>query len=261
MKLRESKPAYYDVESWGVPINDLDNLATIETFSSTLMFISLPRQGIFPRKQEIHDYLALWRYIGHVIGCPDGMLDTPQQAKRLMESLFLYEIQPTETSKILANNIIKALEGQPPGYASAEFLIASARWLNGNDLCDALGLMRPSIYYWLLMAGQCLFFGFWSYTYRSIPYLDRRKIEMLKRVFYAVIVHAPSGLKGKETTFDFKWVPEYSTITEMKDSDEEKTIHSSVESRNLKTLGVFVVGVSVTTCIFVSVASRVLRWW
>lgn len=261
MKLRETKPEYYDVEAWGIPINDLDNLATIDTFSAILMFISLPRQGIYPRKQEILDYLALWRYIAHVIGCPDEPIDRPDKAKRLMESLLLYEIQPTETSKILANNIIKALEGQPPGYASAEFLIASARWLNGNDLIDALGLMRPSVYYWFLMAGQCMFFGFWSYTYRSIPYLDRRKIEMLKRVFYNVIVHADSGLKGKETTFEFKYFPEYSTITEMRDDDGEKTYHASVESRNLKTLVVFVLGVSVGTCVFVSLANRVLGWW
>ncbi|SMQ46662.1 unnamed protein product [Zymoseptoria tritici ST99CH_3D7] len=248
MKLRESKPEYYDVEAWGIPINDLDNLATIATFSATLMYISLPRQGIYPRKQEIADYIALWRYIGHVIGCPPGWFDTPEDAERLMDTLLMNEIQPTETSKILANNVIKSLEGQPPGFASADFLIASARWLNGNDLCDELGLARPSVYYWALMAGQCLFFCFFSYTYRSIPSLDRKKIAMLKTVFYNIIVHTPSGLKGKETTFDFKYVPEYSTITEMGEAADDRATHSHVESRNLKTLlvgaGVMVVGAS-----------------
>lgn len=261
MKLRETKPEYYDVEAWGIPINDLDNLATIATFSAILMFVSLPRQGIYPRKQEIVDYLALWRYIGHVIGCPDGLLDTPEKSKRLMESLLLYEIQPTETSKVLANNIIKSLAGAPPGYTSAEFLIASARWLNGNDLCDELGLMRPGPYYWMLMAGQCLFFAFWSYTYRSVPHLDRRKIDMLKNVFYAIIVKSDFGLKGTETTFAFKYIPEYSTITEMRDSDEKLTMNYSIERRNLKTLGVAFVGFSVGTCIFVGLANKLLRWW
>jgi len=240
MTLRASKPEYYDVEAWGIPINDLDNLATIGTFSATLIWLSLPRQGIYLRQQEIKDYIALWRYIGHVIGCPEGFFSTPEAAKRMMEALLLYEIRPTETSKILANNIIKSLEGQPPGYASADFLTASARWLNGNDLCDALGLSRPDAYYWALMAGQCLFFCFFCYTYRSIPYLDKKKIAMLKQVFYNIIVHTKYGLKGEPTTFDFKYVPEYSTITEMKDSDEEKASYSHVESRNLKT---FVVGV------------------
>jgi hypothetical protein len=158
MKLRASRPAYYDVEAWGVPINDLDNLATIATFSATLVWLSLPRQGIYISRHERADYIALWRYIGHVIGCPPGHFETPTQAKRLMETLLLYEIAPTHTSRIMANNIIKSLEGQPPGYASADFLVASARWLNGNALCDALGLPRPGLYYQALVAGQCLFF-------------------------------------------------------------------------------------------------------
>ena len=49
-----------------------------------------------------------------------------------MESLLLYEIDPTETSKILANNVIKCLEAQPPSYASRPFLEVNSRWLNGE---------------------------------------------------------------------------------------------------------------------------------
>jgi hypothetical protein len=58
---------------------------------------------------------------------------------------------------------------------------------------------------------------------------------MLKRVFYQIIVHSKYGLKGEETTFDFKYVPEYSTITEMGECEEEKQDYSAVEQRNLKT--------------------------
>ena len=57
----------------------------------------------------------------------------------------------------MANNIIFALKEEPPAYVSADMLAASARWLNGNHLADELGLKRVSIYYWSLMAGQCLF--------------------------------------------------------------------------------------------------------
>jgi len=182
LKLAETQPEYYDVEAWGIPINDLDSIGTIASFSSTLIWLSLPRQGIFIREQEKKDYIALWRYIAYLIGCPTDQFATTAEAKRVTEALLLYEIHPTHTSRIMANNIIKSLEGQPPGFASADFLTASARWLNGNDLCDELGLSRPSLYYWSLMAGQCLFFCFWCYTYRMVPYLDAKKIEMLKKV-------------------------------------------------------------------------------
>ncbi|KAK5131595.1 hypothetical protein BJ546DRAFT_1011364 [Cryomyces antarcticus] len=236
MKLAKQKPEYYSVEKWGIPINDLDSIATIGTFSATLIWLSFPRQGIFLREQEITDYIALWRYIGYIVGCPTDQFETPSKAKAVMETLLLHEIDPTETSKILANNIIKSLEDQPPGYASADFLIASARWLNGNELCDCLGLARPGIYYWALMTGQCLFFMAVCYGYRSIPYLDRRKITTLKRAFYQIIVESKYGLAGTETMFEYKYVPEFSTITEMGESTEAKLRNPGIERRNLKTL-------------------------
>ncbi len=178
VKLAQQRPEYYNVEALGIPINDLDCIATIGTFSATLIWLSLPRQGIWMKQQEIDDYIALWRYIAYLTGTPTEPFETPEKAKKIMEVLLLHEIQPTETSKILANNIIKCLAAQPPSFASESFLNVNARFLNGNELCDALGLGKPSLYYWALAAGQCFFFMFICYTYRSIPSLDRRKIAV-----------------------------------------------------------------------------------
>ena len=180
MKLERSRPGYYNVEKYGVPINDLDCIATIGTFSGSIIWMSLPRQGIWLRQREIEDYIALWRLIAHYTGTPTGHFATAQKAKAIMESLLMNEINPTETSKVLAANVIRCLEAQPPAFASRPFLEVNARWLNGNDLCDALELGRPSLYYWTLMAGQCIFFMSICYFYRSIPWLDRRKIKVWK---------------------------------------------------------------------------------
>nr|POE65991.1 ras guanine nucleotide exchange factor k [Quercus suber] len=260
LDLAKSRPGYYDTEAWGIPINDLDSMATIATFSATLIWLSLPRQGIFLRQQEIKDYLALWRYIAHVIGCPTDEFATPAQAKRLMDVLLYDEISPTPTSQILANNIIRSLESQPPGYASADFLIASARWMNGNDLADALGLARPSLYYWALMAGQCIFFCVFCYTYRAVPSWDRQKISMLKRVFWQIVVESKYGLKGEETGFELKYVPEYSTITEMGDRWDAQRPTSAVEGRNLKTFLVAVGALTVVGWVGVKAAVGVVRY-
>ena len=178
MKLAHQRPEYYNVEKWGIPINDLDCIATIGTFSATLIWLAFPRQGIWLRKQETIDYIALFRYIGYLTGTPTDYFETPEKARTVMESLLMYEIDPTDTSKILANNVIRALEAQPPQYASRAMLEANSRWLNGNELCDALGLGNPGLYYWALVAGQCIFFMAICYTYRSIPFLDRRKIAV-----------------------------------------------------------------------------------
>ncbi|KAF2221080.1 hypothetical protein BDZ85DRAFT_302337 [Elsinoe ampelina] len=238
LALAATRPDYYDVSKFGIPINDLDCAATISTFSATLIWLSLPRQGIFMRPSEITDYIALWRYIAHVIGAPTSYFATPEKAKAIMQTLYYHEIKPSKTSAIMANNIIRCLADQPPGHASADFLIASARWLNGPALSDALQLPRVSPYYTLLMAGQCLFFAFFSYTYRSVPSWDRKKIELLRKVFWQIVVESKFSLQGKQTVFDFKYVPEYETVTEMGEQTAVGDKGASVERRNLKAFGV-----------------------
>lgn len=266
MKLTKTRPDYYSVEKYGIPINDLDCIATIGTFSGTIIWLSLPRQGIWLREQEILDYIALWRLIAHYVGTPTEWFETPAKAKAMMESLLMNEINPTETSKILAANIIRCLEAQPPTYASRSFLEVSARWLNGNELCDALGLGRPSAWYWALMAGQCIFFMSICYLYRSIPALDRRKVAALRHVFWAVIVEGKFGL-GQETVFDFKYIPDFNVVTAKdEDDDGEHSAHkeSGIERRNLNTLliatgclvAIGYVGVKVTSALVSRILSR-----
>lgn len=244
LKLTETRPSYYSVEKFGIPINDLDSMATIATFSSTILYLSLPRQGIYPRQQEIEDYIALWRLIAHYVGAPTSYFETPHKAKCAMESLFLNEINPSQLSQTLANNVIRCLENQPPAYASRAMLEASARWLNGNELCDALDLGPPSLYHTCLMAGQCLFFMALCYTYRSIPYLDRRKIEGLKVVFWQLIVEGKYGLQGDFSVFDFKHIPQFDTVTYKGPDEEVIHVERHAEKRNLRSflMGVTVIG-------------------
>ncbi len=259
MALAQSRPDYYSVEKYGVPINDLDCMATIASFSSTILFISLPRQLIFPTQQEIEDYIALWRLIAHYTGTPTEYFSSPAKAKAIMETLLYNEINPSPTSATLANNIILALADTPPAYASESFLTVNARWLNGNDLCDALKLKRPSPYYWALMLGQCLFFAGICYTYRTIPALDRKKIRTLRKIFWQMIVEGKYGLKGEISVFEFKYVPDFGVQTTLGDREgkegmkieKEGVIEDigsrGVEMRNLQTLGIAVVGMVVVT--------------
>ncbi|KAI1611671.1 hypothetical protein EDD37DRAFT_425146 [Exophiala viscosa] len=235
MKLTKTRPEYYSVEKYGIPINDLDCIATIGTFSATIIWLSLPRQGIWLREQEILDYIALWRLIAHYVGTPTEWFETPEKAKAMMESLLMNEINPTETSKILAANIIRCLEAQPPTYASRSFLEVNARWLNGNELADALGLGRPSAWYWALMAGQCIFFMSICYLYRSIPALDKRKVAALRQVFWQVIVEGKFGL-GEETVFDFKYIPDFNVATARGGDEQAAKKEVGIERRNLNTL-------------------------
>ena len=83
LKLAETKPEYYDVENWGIPINDLDCLGTIATFSATLIWLSFTTTGYHyaaARNHRLHRSVAVYRLCRRV---PYRIfLQLPRDAKR-----------------------------------------------------------------------------------------------------------------------------------------------------------------------------------
>jgi hypothetical protein len=77
-------------------------------------------------------------------------------------------------------------------------------------------------------------------------------------MFYHGIVEAKWGLGGIETNFDFQYVPEYNTITDMGKMREIKLRKSSVETRNLRTLGVFMGVIGIGAWVSLKMASYVV---
>ena len=204
LHLEREKPGYYSVEEWGVPVNDLDSAATLVSFSASVLWLSLPRQGIWPSEQEKVDYIALWRYIGYLMGYPSRMAvegynktlanqpyteKSPHAAitinpdcftkvsmsKIMFESILMHELEPSPTSRLLANNILISLANRPPVHVSISMLAATTRWLNGDELSDALGIPRPSPYwyYTALAAGQCAFFSWMAALDATVVRLSR----------------------------------------------------------------------------------------
>ncbi|KIX01120.1 uncharacterized protein Z518_10186 [Rhinocladiella mackenziei CBS 650.93] len=106
IQLAASRPSYFSVEQNGIPVNDLDCVGTIALFLATIIWRSLPRQGLHIREQEIEDYIALWRLVAFYMGTPTEFFSTPVKAKAIMESVYLYEYKPSPTSMSLARNII-----------------------------------------------------------------------------------------------------------------------------------------------------------
>ncbi|KID91950.1 tat pathway signal sequence [Metarhizium guizhouense ARSEF 977] len=101
--LTAQDPTYYDVQKYGPPIKDLGSLGTIHTFSSTVLWQGLPRQGIRLSEQDAEDYVAY--YMGFA---------------------------PSDTGRMLARNIVTGLEKTAPAYASKQYMDAMTRLLNGD---------------------------------------------------------------------------------------------------------------------------------
>ena len=171
----------------------------------------------------------------------------------------MYEIEPSDMSKILANNIILSLCDSPPSFASSEFLSAGARWLNGDALSDRLGLIKPRFYYKLLVLGQCIFLAFWSYSYQLLPSLDHTKTDRVRNLYWKIIVESDFGLGGSETGFDFQYVPEFTTLTEVMSTGNVKPNMRGIEMRNLKALVLGVGGFSLVVWATFKATSMIVR--
>ncbi|MCJ1324077.1 hypothetical protein MMC10_000739 [Thelotrema lepadinum] len=87
----------------------------------------LPSHGIWPWKQEIVDYQALFRYVEYLIGTPTSQMESPEKANAAMESLLLEARKPSASSRTLAHNIVKSMTDMPPTYASQQYWEAGAR--------------------------------------------------------------------------------------------------------------------------------------
>lgn len=94
-------PTWSD-ETWGVPINHGDMIATNLGFS--LVFIEgLRKLGFKPKKIEVDGIFHLWKYIGYLLGIPASHL--PDNEKQAIECLYKWTMtQPVadEDTKALA---------------------------------------------------------------------------------------------------------------------------------------------------------------
>ncbi|KAG5661157.1 hypothetical protein KAF25_002800 [Fusarium avenaceum] len=188
MQLEHENPGYFDMEKWGVPINDMHSIGTISVYSVAIVYLALPRQGVHLSDQQTADYFALWRYVGYLLGTPVDWMATPEQAKVLWESIAVSEIAPSKNSQILANNILTAEARVPPLNLPREVLAAHAYRLNGDELASALGIDKPSL------------------RFRAIKF----------KTFANFMVHSKKmGGIGDPTTFEFQYLPRLGMLTEL----------------------------------------------
>lgn len=76
--------------------------------------------------------------------------------------------------------------------------------------------------------------------------LTRKTLQALRKIFYAVIVDNQKNGLGTETNFDFKYIPDFHTTTDLH-LGEEGLREPGIERRNLKTLVIASTVVGVVT--------------
>ena len=136
----------WDVETYGVPINQEDMAATLLAFSyNVLVGVEAIRGEELPEAEQ-EAFLHLWRYMGHLLGvaethnpCAGGM----RLAKARLESIILHLLHPDELSVRVATHLLKAPYAHlcaPRAARGFELSAQMTRLLVGDELGDALGL-------------------------------------------------------------------------------------------------------------------------
>ncbi|KAF9884490.1 hypothetical protein FE257_001677 [Aspergillus nanangensis] len=203
LQLCQRTPDYFDIQTYGIPVNTLDSIHSISTFCCNPMWLQLPRFGIRPSNQDVEDYIALFRYLGHLLGAPTEYFDSVESAKLTMESMLAHELRTTETSRVVAYNFVECVgHFRRPYYVSKRFIEAGSRWINGHELCDELDLGRPGGLHYVAFGGHCVLVAVLAWVQWAVPFLDGVVIELFRKVMYTGVV------MRKRTRFDFKYIPQ-----------------------------------------------------
>lgn len=246
MKLARSRPDYFDVAKFGVPVNKLDSIHSITTFACNHMWLQLPQMGVYPNQQEIADYIAIFRYLGYILGTPDHYFDTVPKAKAVMESMLIHELHITPTSLIVGHNFVECLKDLPPFNISAQFIEAGSRLLNGDELCDSLGLGRPGWYSYACFKGHCWLVQVLALAQQSVPFLDHAVTNFWKDILHEAVILSKGGLNGG-SKFDFKYIPHMGRVTG-KEGNGRPPPKSSLVKRPVET---FYFGVFLMVCLII----------
>jgi len=140
-RLAKKCPHFYPSEQMGLPINQEDLIGTALSFS-VAMDLSLRRMGMEMTAEEKCDFLAVWRYVGHLIGIEDRFspLHSWHHSEAMFESIVMHQFDPSDESITFANRVLTSLVNHPPTYWSFTQHASMSRLLIGDQLADAYGL-------------------------------------------------------------------------------------------------------------------------
>lgn len=101
----------WDVDAWGVPINQHDMAATAILFSHTVIE-SLEKLGFRFGAEETELNMALWRYANHVGGVhPEVLPASVREARRYADIIRATEGPPDDDSRALTRALFQSVAG------------------------------------------------------------------------------------------------------------------------------------------------------
>lgn len=141
----------WDVERWGLPINQTDQAATLGLFDAVVL-LGVRALGVPVSRAESRAVMHLWRYVGWLIGVDEDLLvDSERERHRINYHLLLAQADISEAGPQLARAIVDAQRdldfgrfSRIRGWAARERLLSLLTVLLGPQSMTELGLpLRP----------------------------------------------------------------------------------------------------------------------
>ena len=145
-----AKSDLWDAAAWGTPLSAAHLGYAICVFSIRLVEQAKSLGAKF-RQDEITSFLALWRYVGYLMGIPETILYVDEaHARRNIRTTMLCEPPATrhsiEMAQAFVRNVPKVAGVEAPKEANAlrSLVFRLSRALIGNELADALEFPKSS---------------------------------------------------------------------------------------------------------------------
>ncbi|QZT57765.1 oxygenase MpaB family protein [Mycolicibacterium austroafricanum] len=98
----------WDIDRWGLPINQTDQAATLGLFNGALL-LGVRMLGVRVSPEESRAIMHMWKYVGWLMGVDeDWLCDTEAQQHRLNYHLLVTQSTVSEAGPALANAIVDA---------------------------------------------------------------------------------------------------------------------------------------------------------
>lgn len=148
----------WNVNLWGLPVNQLDMQATYLAFS-VVQLLALKTTGVWLTSRESQAVMHLWRYIGWLMGVDESLLSEQEQEGRVaLYRNVLSQAGADESSVLLGRALMdEPLERHYPNLPDLRGALNKARhlslvrWFVGRSGMRALGLPATLPWYPALM--------------------------------------------------------------------------------------------------------------
>ena len=193
-RLMNNKHNKWDTALHGIPINPEDMSATLLGFSQAAI------QGldwILPimTPADKSDYIALWRYMGWLVGIDtrddkmarhettlDPLGGGTKQIERANACISQHLIQTTDDSKKMTKHLLSSVIGQDNETSYKLLSVMSHKWL-GNDFASALDIPeRNSLLLKALIAGHINVLRLYMIAVTKVRFVGQIAVAMNRRL-------------------------------------------------------------------------------